>query len=62
MSTVTTAINLDASIAKELYRKMRLIRRSEERVIQLVNVNEIVGVTHEYIGQEAVAAGICSVL
>lgn len=62
MSTVSTAINLDASIAKDLYRKMRLIRRFEERVIQLVNANEIAGVTHEYIGQEAVAVGICSVL
>ncbi len=46
----------------ELYRKMRLIRRFEERVIQLVNANEIAGVTHEYIGQEAVAVGVCSAL
>jgi acetoin:2,6-dichlorophenolindophenol oxidoreductase subunit alpha len=45
-----------------LYRTMRLIRRFEERVVELVNANEIAGVTHEYIGQEAVAAGVCAAL
>jgi pyruvate dehydrogenase E1 component alpha subunit len=45
-----------------LYKTMRLIRRFEETVVELVNVNEIPGTTHEYIGQEAVAAGVCSVL
>jgi TPP-dependent pyruvate/acetoin dehydrogenase alpha subunit len=48
--------------AQELYRRMRLIRRFEERVVELVNANEIAGVTHEYIGEEAVAVGICSAL
>ena len=41
---------------------MRTIRRFEERVVELVNANEIAGVTHEYIGQEAVATGICAAL
>jgi acetoin:2,6-dichlorophenolindophenol oxidoreductase subunit alpha len=41
---------------------MLLIRRFEERVVELVNANEIAGVTHEYIGQEAVATGICAAL
>jgi pyruvate dehydrogenase E1 component alpha subunit len=45
-----------------MYRKMRLIRRFEERVVQLVNANEIAGTTHEYIGEEAVAVGVCSAL
>ncbi|MBA2358963.1 MAG: thiamine pyrophosphate-dependent dehydrogenase E1 component subunit alpha [Actinobacteria bacterium] len=47
---------------KELYRTMRVIRRFEERTVDLVNANEIAGVTHEYVGQEAVATGVCSVL
>ena len=55
-------MTMSAEIAKELYRKMRLIRRFEERVISLVNANEIAGVTHEYIGEEAVAVGVCSAL
>ena len=46
----------------ELYRSMRLIRRFEERVVDLVNANEIAGVTHESVGQEAVAVGVCSAL
>jgi TPP-dependent pyruvate/acetoin dehydrogenase alpha subunit len=46
----------------DLYRTMRTIRRFEERVVDLVNANEIAGVTHEYIGQEAVATGVCSAL
>ena len=46
----------------DLYRTMRTIRRFEERIVELVNANEIAGVTHEYIGQEAVAAGVCSAL
>ena len=46
----------------ELYRTMRTIRRFEERVVELVNANEIAGVTHEYVGQEAVAAGVCAAL
>lgn len=41
---------------------MLRIRLFEERVIRLVNDNEIAGVTHEYIGQEAVAVGVCEAL
>jgi acetoin:2,6-dichlorophenolindophenol oxidoreductase subunit alpha len=49
-------------VSGQLYRTMRLIRRFEERVVELVNANEIAGVTHEYVGQEAVAAGVCAAL
>src|SRR5438045_4897563 len=47
---------------EDLYRTMRTIRRFEERVVDLVNANEIAGVTHEYVGQEAVATGVCAAL
>jgi pyruvate dehydrogenase E1 component alpha subunit len=46
----------------DLYRTMLTIRRFEERVVDLVNANEIAGVTHEYVGQEAVATGVCAAL
>jgi len=49
-------------LALELYRKMVLCRKFEEKVVELVNKNEIYGTTHEYIGEEAVAAGVCSAL
>lgn len=45
-----------------LYRAMRLIRRFEERVIELIDADQIAGVCHEYVGQEAVAVGVCSAL
>ncbi len=44
------------------YRTMRLIRRFEQRVVELVNRNEIPGTTHEYVGEEAVATGVCQAL
>lgn len=53
---------LTSDLGLKMYRGMLRIRRFEERVIRLVNENEIAGVTHEYIGQEAVAVGVCSAL
>ncbi len=51
-----------ASSPRDLYRIMRLIRRFEERAIDLVRSGEIVSGTHACIGQEAVAAGIGAAL
>src|SRR6266550_4514445 len=62
VSSETTIPELDRSTAQGLYRVIRLIRRFEERVVELVNADEIAGVTHEYVGQEAVAAGVCAAL
>ena len=45
-----------------LYRTVRLIRRFEERAIELVHSGHIVGGIHPYIGQEAIAAGVCAAL
>jgi acetoin:2,6-dichlorophenolindophenol oxidoreductase subunit alpha len=49
-------------VIESLYRTMRTIRAFEERVVALVNANEIAGVTHEYVGEEAVATGVCAAL
>jgi len=46
----------------DAYRKMVRIRLFEERVRDRVNANDIPGVCHEYIGQEAVAVGVCTAL
>ena len=45
-----------------LYRTVRLIRRFEERAIQLVRSGVIPGGIHPYLGQEAIAAGVCAAL
>src|SRR3984957_15307366 len=57
-----SSIDLSRAGCREIYRMMRLIRQFELRVISLVNNNEIAGVTHEYIGEEAIAVGVCSAL
>ncbi len=46
----------------QLYRMIRLIRRFDERAIDLVRSGEIIGGIHPYIGQEAIAAGVCAAL
>jgi len=52
----------DPARAEDLYRTVRLIRRFEERAIELVRSGEIASGIHPCIGQEAVAAGVCSAL
>ncbi len=61
---VTAPIN--ASLTKEqkidIYRLMMRIRRFEERSLRAYQAGKIGGFLHLYIGQEAVAAGCCSVM
>jgi TPP-dependent pyruvate/acetoin dehydrogenase alpha subunit len=45
-----------------LYRTVRTIRRFEETVEELTAANEIPGTVHLYIGEEAVASGVCAAL
>jgi pyruvate dehydrogenase E1 component alpha subunit len=45
-----------------LYRVMLRIRRFEERVEQLYARGKLPGFVHLYIGEEAIATGVCSVL
>lgn len=44
------------------YRALRLIRGFEEQALELVKAGVIVGGIHPYIGQEAVAVGVCAAL
>lgn len=54
---------MDAKIAKELYYKMLLIRRFEEKLLEVFAYGKLAGTMfHVSIGQEAVAAGVISVL
>lgn len=55
-------MSLDNEQLIAFYRTMRLIRRFEERVVELVNRDEIPGVAHGYVGEEAVATGVCAAL
>lgn len=44
------------------YRTMQTIRLFEERIVDLYARGEVPGLAHLYIGEEAVAAGVCAVL
>src|SRR5881628_1811501 len=44
----------------ELYRKMQLIRQTEEQLARCHQRGLIHGACHTYVGQEAVAVGVCS--
>ncbi|OQY32430.1 MAG: hypothetical protein B6243_07505 [Anaerolineaceae bacterium 4572_5.2] len=46
----------------EMYRRMWLIRAFEEKARELFMKNMMRGTTHMYIGEEAIAVGVCSAL
>lgn len=65
--TFSVVIELSlSSLSKELlldmYYKMVLLRKFEEKVVELYRAGEIPGIAHGYVGQEAVAVGACSAL
>jgi pyruvate dehydrogenase E1 component alpha subunit len=55
-----TKNNYDMDLLREMYNKMLLIRRFEEKAGQLYGMGQIGGFCHLYIGQEAVVVGIQS--
>ncbi|HEY3708836.1 MAG TPA: pyruvate dehydrogenase complex E1 component subunit beta [Amycolatopsis sp.] len=54
-----TAFNGEVGALAAMYRRMRLIRRFEDRASRLYRNNEIPGFLHLSIGQEASAVGAC---
>ncbi|MFQ5645522.1 MAG: thiamine pyrophosphate-dependent dehydrogenase E1 component subunit alpha [bacterium] len=61
MSAVAEKNNRELSpeILRELLRKMLLIRRFEEKIIEEYPVQDMKTPVHLYIGEEAIAAGVC---
>ena len=66
MATPTEALESVMPATRELvldlHRRMVRIRRFEERAGKLVESGDMPGFLHLYVGQEAVAAGVCSAL
>jgi acetoin:2,6-dichlorophenolindophenol oxidoreductase subunit alpha len=60
--TETTAPEHPREDLLALYRSMLLIRRFEERAAELRMAGFIPGFLHPYIGQEAIAVGVCAAL
>ena len=59
-SIVSSKNNYDLDLLQNMYKKMLLIRRFEEKAGQLYGMGKIGGFCHLYIGQEAVVVGIQS--
>ena len=53
---------LETDRLKQMLRTMILIREFDERAIQLRIAGKIYGAVHPYVGQEAVAVGVCTPL
>jgi acetoin:2,6-dichlorophenolindophenol oxidoreductase subunit alpha len=62
LSSQTLAPNLPPEEQRQMLRRMLTIRRFEERASDDYRAGKIYGVVHCYIGEEAVAVGVCSAL
>ena len=60
-SIVSSKNNYDLDLLQNMYKKMLLIRRFEEKAGQLYGMGKIGGFCHLYLGQEAVVVGVQSV-
>jgi pyruvate dehydrogenase E1 component alpha subunit len=54
--------DIPAKTLRMMYETMQRIRKFEERVAELVSKNEIICPCHLYVGEEAVATGVCAAL
>lgn len=52
-------VDIPTATLRDMYRQMLRIRRFEEKLVALYPVQDMRTPVHLYIGQEAVAAGIC---
>src|SRR5438067_12568395 len=62
MTTQATEPRLDLEQNLHLYRQMAKIRAFEEQVNELYKSAKMPGLAHLYIGEEAVAVGVCEAL
>jgi pyruvate dehydrogenase E1 component alpha subunit len=53
-------MNIPKSKLINMYEKMVQIRLFEEKIIKLIGIGQPLGMAHLYIGEEAVAVGVCS--
>ncbi len=60
MPTATEAVLPDKDTCLALYRQMLVIRRCEEQLARSYQAGLIPGACHTYVGQEAIATGVCA--
>jgi len=62
VTATESTVHMSADVAVGMYRRMRLIRLFEEQANELYRTAKMPGLAHLYIGEEAVAVGVCSAL
>ena len=62
MTTTVPGTPIAAELALQMYGRMTLIRLFEQQVNELYRSAKMPGLAHLYIGEEAVAVGVCSAL
>jgi TPP-dependent pyruvate/acetoin dehydrogenase alpha subunit len=62
VSVPRVVTSIDVELGVELYRRMLRIRHFEEQVNELYRGAKMPGLAHLYIGEEAVAVGVCAAL
>src|SRR5438132_2949614 len=62
MTATASGTAVGAELAVEMYRRMTLIRLFEEQANELYRGAKMPGLTHLYIGEEAIAVGVCLAL
>ena len=60
MSVASVEQRLDRGIALPLYRKMQVIRQTEEQLARYHQRGLVLGACHTYVGEEAIATGVCA--
>src|SRR5579875_133250 len=60
MATVTSRAGLETSRLLALYRQMQTIRRCEEHLARAHQRGLVHGACHTYVGEEAIAVGVCA--
>jgi len=62
VSATASRSEISTELALEMYRRMTQIRLFEEQANDLYRSAKMPGLTHLYIGEEAIAVGVCSAL
>src|SRR5438552_8837518 len=62
MTTQVTEPRMDLEQTLHMYRQMAKIRAFEEQVNELYKSAKMPGLAHLYVGEEAVAVGVCQAL
>ncbi|MCH2117610.1 MAG: dehydrogenase E1 component subunit alpha/beta [Pirellulales bacterium] len=60
MNSDSATTGLENSVLLDLYRTMQLVRRTELQLAKSSQQGLVHGACHTYVGQEAVAAGVCA--